>query len=75
MLTIDPATELVIPLSELGKKIGMRIARSTVKEWINRGRKNCFTGQRVHLESIQMPGGEGTSVEAYHRFIEAMNAE
>ncbi len=72
-MAINPVTEDVAPLADLGKRLGRRIPYHTVRGWVKIGRVNAWTRSRVHLESIGMPSGESTSVEAYWRFIKALN--
>lgn len=66
---IDIARERPIPLADLGKALHCRIPYTTVWHWWRVGVLNRETGERVTLETIQMPRGRSTTVEAYMRFV------
>ena len=73
--SIDPSTEEIVPLADLGKLLGKNIQYNTVIQWCKEGRVNWNTRSRVQLECITMPSGLATSREAYFRFIERLNAD
>jgi len=70
-LPIHPLQAL--PFKELAKLIPHRPRHRTVRKWHEVGRKNPFTGEIVKLEAIHLPIGMGSSLEAYERFVEALN--
>lgn len=71
---INPLREQVMPLSELRRHLPGKPHYQTLLEWCKLGRKNQVTGQRVRLERVQLPSGHASSLEAYLRFIERLNA-
>jgi hypothetical protein len=72
---IDPFEEKVIPLRELGKKLPDRPRYTTVVGWVTLGRRNMYSGKRVRMECLKMPYGLASSIEAYKRFLAALNEE
>ena len=73
-MQIDPLTEHVLPLKELGRKLPGRPEYTTMVAWCKQGRINWHTRKRVKLELIYLPGGRASSLEAYQRFVAALNA-
>lgn len=71
---INPLVEQVMPLSELRRHLPTKPHYQTLLEWCKLGRKNQVTGQRVRLEHVQLPSGQASSLEAYLRFIQRLNA-
>lgn len=67
------SNEEMFPLADLAKKIPGRPAPGTVKQWAKRGIFNTNTNQFVKLETIKLPRGRGSSMEAYHRFLKGLN--
>ena len=63
--------EQVFLLSESTKYIER--SKSAAERYCRAGARNPYTGEQIYLEAITLPGGVGTSVEAYHRFIMAIN--
>lgn len=72
---IDPAVEVVYPLKDMKKLISSKPTYETLVGWAKRGILNHETKQMVKLETIKLPLGRGTSVEAYQRFLVALNAK
>jgi hypothetical protein len=72
-LAIDLNTEVPVPLSDFGKLLPTKVAYRTVFGWYDPGTMNQTTGQRICLETIMLPVGRCTSMEAYHRFIARLN--
>lgn len=70
---IHPLKEQVMPLRELGKHLPGKPRYSTLIDWCRQGRVNWNTRKRVKLEIINLPGGKASSLEAYLRFISALN--
>jgi len=70
-MSIDPSKEDIFVLSESPKRL--RKSSRMVRLYITQGVKNVMTGEIVKLESIRLPGGLGTSMEAWFRFIERLN--
>jgi hypothetical protein len=71
---INPLSEQVMPLSVLRRHLPGKPHYQTLLEWCKLGRKNQNTGLRVRLERVQLPSGQASSLEAYLRFIERLNA-
>lgn len=65
----------MIPLSDLGERLGRRIPYATVRSWHVHGRVNRHTGKRIRLGAMRMTCGMATSVEEYWRFIEKLDQE
>jgi len=65
----------MIPLSDLGERLGRRIPYATVRGWHVNGRVNRHTRKRVKLGAMRMTYGLATSVEEYWRFIEKLDQE
>ena len=57
---------------DLAKKLGVH--ESTVRRWIDLGAKNRYTGRRVKLEAIWGTGKWESSMAAYRRMKERINA-
>lgn len=72
-VAIDPTKELVISLRRLGMKLPERVSKTTVHRWVKVGITRSQKAP-VKLESIRMPWGIGTSMEAYKRFIKRLNS-
>jgi len=76
---IDPHKEDVFPLGESPRRLGKTTKR--VREYINEGvvvRNLDEHGvetfkETVYLQPIRLPGGIGTSLEAYNRFLEDLD--
>lgn len=67
---LDPSIEPAKSLFEVGREVGVdgEILRSCAK----RGRKD-MGGTIHHLEVCRLPGGLGSSKEAYIRFLRKIN--
>jgi len=72
-MKINPLTEQVMPLSQLGRKLPGRPKYTTLLDWCKRGRMNWCTRKRVRMEIITLPGGQASSLEAYLRFVDKLN--
>ncbi len=68
--------EATWPLSELGRLLPPKPSYQKLWNWCRRGRSHPYNHRRlVRMESIEEAGGLASSVEAYWRFIEALNGE
>jgi hypothetical protein len=67
---IDPKTEQLISLRELGKEIER--SYNNVLELVLHGR-DSIGGINVKLEAIKTPSGYKTSMDAYYRFVRKLN--
>ena len=56
-MPIDPLTEHVLPLKDLGRKLPGKPQYTTVVAWCQQGRVNWYTHQRVKMEMLYLPGG------------------
>lgn len=65
-----PKEEKLISLRELGKKINRHY--NTVLKLTKTGYYS-LGGRLVHLEVIRTPSGMRTTVEAWYRFLKAIN--
>lgn len=72
---IDPFQEPVMPLSELRRHLPGRPNYCTLMDWCRTGRMNKKTRQRVKLEAVRLPAGTASSLQAYLRFIDALNRD
>ena len=70
-MPVDPVSEESFLLSE-AKKYIPRVSQHQLRRWIIHG-KVREDGAMIHLEKCLLPGGMGTSVEAYHRFLRNLN--
>lgn len=79
---IDPTVEECFLYSLCPKQLGLN--RDTVESYINKGRPVVDAkGRKVmdddgnvvmaYMDRIKLPGGWGTSRQAYNRFIAALN--
>lgn len=66
---IDAKTEDTFLIANSEAKIGK--SYYSVHKYIRYGVEK--DGRKIFLQSIDLPGGLGTSVEAYYRFVEEMN--
>ncbi len=73
-MELNPLTEEALPLKDLGKQLPGRPRYTTILSWCQDGRVNNNTGQRVRMEMVQLPAGYASSVAAYLRFIDRLNA-
>lgn len=74
-LSIDLFKEKVVLLSELKHHVPYKPGYNTVLVWAKVGKKNRRT-RRVHrLQTVRLPNGLATSVEAYQRFIQELNSD
>jgi hypothetical protein len=69
---IDPETEDVFPLSDGPKKVGR--SADSLRIYINRGVERD-DGEVVYLELFNLPGGAATSLQAWYRFLRAINGQ
>jgi len=67
-----PHGEEVLTLAK-AKRLPSSPHRSTLKRWIDHGRKSPKTGQIVKLEAWLIGGRWYTSVEAFDRFVAKLN--
>jgi hypothetical protein len=67
---IDPKTEKLISLRQLGKEIER--GYNNILELVKVGRQSVG-GKTVKLEAIKTPSGWMTSMEAYYRFVRKLN--
>lgn len=74
MQKIHPLKETVMPLSDLGKHLPGRPRYKTLLQWCQEGRINWNTRRKVKMELINLPSGKASSLEAYLRFIDALNS-
>ena len=75
---IEIGQEQVFLLSEGPRVIGVEKSYHTLYRYVTNGVPVCGSRSRrrvVKLESVQLPGGIATSVEAYTRFIQQLNKE
>lgn len=70
-LPLDPFDCLL--LRDLGRQLPGKPKYTTLRDWCERGRMNWNTRRRVRMESIQLPGGEASSLAAYLAFIAKLN--
>lgn len=68
---IDIATEDIFPFSQAHAKLNL--SPQTLRNYADKGVINVTSGERVYLETVQLPSGKATSVEAYHRFVKNIN--
>lgn len=73
-MRINPLSEQVMPLRDLGRKLPGKPHYNTLLDWCTEGRVNWHTRRRVKMELINLPGGKASSLEAYLRFIDALNS-
>lgn len=71
MANIDPTK--AVPLKDFGRRLSPRRAYQTVRGWCLIGKLNRRTGERVKLESVYLPAGLCTDVDAFLRFVERLN--
>jgi hypothetical protein len=65
--------EVPIELGDFGKLLPKRYSYHSVLSWAREGRMNRETREIVLLEVIRGPNGFCTSMEAYRRFLLALN--
>lgn len=69
-----PAAQLhaegLLSLTAFAARLG--VARTTVLRWVLHGAKKG--GRAVRLEATTCPGGRATTMAAYHRFCDALDA-
>jgi hypothetical protein len=70
-LQLDPFDCLL--LRDLGRQLPGKPKYTTLRDWCERGRVNWATRKRVKVQSIQLPGGEASSLAAYLAFIAKLN--
>lgn len=70
---INVLTERVFFLAEMREFIAGKPTAGTIHSWATFGRRNVYTGKTVRLETIRLPNGLCTSLEAYERFVKALN--
>lgn len=68
----DPTGETMFLLSEGQKNVGH--SYETLRNAALSGVKNERAQVRVYLRVCKLPGGMGTTLQEYERFITAMNA-
>lgn len=73
-LKTDFERERVLRLSQ-GFKLPSKPCRRTLMRYINEGRTNRCTGQRVYLEAVKAGGFWYTSIEAFHRFCDRLTSD
>jgi len=72
-LSIDVLREKVVLLSDLKNHVPYKPGYNTVLVWAKVGKKNRRT-RRIHrLQTVRLPNGLATSLEAYQRFIQELN--
>lgn len=71
---INPLVEQAMPIKDLAKLLPGKPSYFTIREWVLEGRRNIYTRARVKMDSVQLPTGMASSMEAYQRFIAALNA-
>lgn len=72
---IDFRKEELLPLSQLRRHLPGKPQYATLWDWCTRGRTNRATGKHVKLEQVSLPSGMHSSLEAFTRFLKALNAE
>lgn len=72
-MTINVHKETLIGMSE-SKCLPTEPSRTTVYFWCDNGIKNRITGQMCVLETVLVGGRRFTSLEAYDRWQEKLNA-
>lgn len=74
-MTIDPKIETLLKISELIPLLPFanRKSYNTVKGWIDKGVK--VGNKTVYLEARPDGGGVVTSLEAFYRWMDAINPE
>ena len=70
-MAINPEKEDCFLLSDGPSKV--KKSRHQLRYYINVPVFNVSTKKKTVLESLALPGGMGTSVEAYDRYIKRMN--
>ena len=68
----DPGEETTFVLSD-ARQHGIRMSRKALLSCAFDGRDSPLTGEIVRLRVCRLPGGIGTTVEEYHRFVSQMN--
>lgn len=68
--SIDITIEEPLPTSQMAEKLGVSL--STIYRWIN-GKECDLDGHRVYLQVLYISGRMYTTMESYHRFVNAMN--
>ena len=71
MANIDPTK--AVPLKDFGRQLSPRRSYHTIRGWCLDGKLNRRTGERVKLESVYLPAGLCTDVDAFLRFVERLN--
>ena len=72
-IRIDVFKERVFLLSDLGKHLPYKPGYQTIWNWIYKGRLDVHGGERCFMDSIFLPNGLASSIEAYQRFVEGLN--
>jgi len=78
MRTLQVLLENPVPLSELRRYVASAPGYQTLRTWARRGVKikaGPRSGERFTLDYYHQGGTLMTSVEAYFRFLEAINSE
>jgi hypothetical protein len=74
-LTINLNKEVPVLLREFGKLLPERVPYYTLRRWWRAGCTNRETGANVKLETVRLPTGRATTMEAYNRFVANLSAE
>jgi hypothetical protein len=74
-LTINLNKEVPVLLREFGKLLPERVPYYTLRRWWRLGCTNRETGETFKLETVRLPTGRATSMEAYNRFVANLSTE
>ena len=70
---IDPFHDDLILLRDFAKRLPGDPSYQTVWSWAKHGRRALGDeGELVFLETVKMPAGRSTTIEAYRTFIEKL---
>lgn len=70
---IDPKSDEVFSLNQIADLIGTKPV--TVRSWVKKGRISEDRRRIVQMRCIKMPRGKGSTIKAYHEFLELLNIE
>ena len=70
--TINPVDDELILFSEAARKLPASPGYTTVYRWHKRGNRS-ISGAAVRLDAVNTPRGLATTLDAYRRFVEALN--
>ena len=72
-MPISAKTETLYPLGELGAHLPTKRSYHTVRRWWSVGMRRADGNGTARLETIIIGGVRHSTIEAYHRMVEAAN--